>query len=50
MNRASVTCGTISKGSVIGVPEGKERENESGEIFDEIMTEIFPVLIKDLNF
>lgn len=34
---------------VIGVPEGKERENGAGEVFDELRTDSFPIMIRDLN-
>lgn len=34
---------------VIGVPEGRARENGAGEIFDEITAESFLILIKDMK-
>ena len=37
-----------SKTHIIGVPEGKEKEQEIGNLFEKIMTENFPNLVKEI--
>ena len=38
-----------SKTHIIGVPEGKEKEQEIGNLFEKIMTENFPNLVKEID-
>ena len=35
---------------IIGVPEGEEEEQESGNLFEQIMNENFPNLAKERDF
>ena len=34
---------------IIGVPEGKEKEQEIGNLFEKIMKENFPNLVKEID-
>ena len=34
---------------IIGVPEGEEKEQEIGTLFEKIMKEIFPNLVKEIK-
>ena len=34
---------------IVGVPEGEEKEKEIGNLFEEIMTENFPKLVKEID-
>ena len=34
---------------IIGVPEGEEKEQEIGNVFEKIMKEIFPNLVKVID-
>lgn len=51
MNRDPETFQIISKVqyNVIGVPKGKERETGAEKIFEEIMSQNFPNVMKDRN-
>ena len=39
----------ITKIHIIGVPEGEEREQNIESLFEEIMTENFPNLVKEID-
>ena len=34
---------------IIGVPEGEEKEQEIGNLFEKIMKEIFPNLVEEID-
>ena len=34
---------------IIGVPEGEEKEQETGNLFEKVMKEIFPNLVKEID-
>ena len=40
---------TCSNNHIIGVPEGEEKEQEIGNLFEKIMKEYFPNLVKEID-
>ena len=52
MNRGLGTSGTTLKCSnirIIGVPEGEEKQQEIENLFEKIMKENFPNLVKEID-
>ena len=53
MRIVSAASGTTSRGStfihIIGVPEGEEKEQENRNLFEKIMKENFPNLVKEID-
>ena len=44
------TTSNVPTSNIIGVPEGEEKEHEIENLFEKIMKEKFPSLVKEIDF